>query len=87
LNTSDLRVKHNLTKKKEKKVEKGVDFLGVCAILFSVMRDQIELEEVFTENDAAHQEELDRKEREAKRQAAVEMFWFMHKRDQQKDWG
>lgn len=51
------------------------------------MRDQIELEEVFTENDAAHQEELDRKEREAKRQAAVEMFWFMHKRDQQQDWG
>ena len=35
------------------------------------MRDRIELEEVFTENDAANQEELDRKEREAKRQAAV----------------
>ena len=25
-----------------------VDFLGICDILFSVMRDRIELEEVFT---------------------------------------
>ena len=27
-----------------------VDFFGDCAILFSVMRDKIEMEEVFTEN-------------------------------------
>ena len=27
-----------------------VDFFGGCAILFAVMRDKIEMEEVFTEN-------------------------------------
>ena len=47
-----------------------VDFLGNCDILFSVMRDRIEMEEVF-EN-----EEL----------FAAEMFWFIQKRRQQGDW-
>ena len=36
---SNLRVKHNLTKKNKKKVVFSVDFSDSCDILFSVMRD------------------------------------------------
>ena len=66
-----------------------VDFLGDCDILFSVMRDRIELEEVFNTEELsvtemAKVEHMDRVRRQAKAQA--KMFWFMHKRNQQKDW-
>jgi hypothetical protein len=39
LTVNDLRI--------EKKVKKRVDIPGICAILFSVMRDMISCEEVF----------------------------------------
>ena len=59
-----------------------VDFLGNCDILFSVMREQIEMEEVF-ENEELFAAEL---EAERARKAAIEMFWFIQKRRQQGDW-
>jgi len=76
----------------------GVDFFSSCAILFSVMRDRIEIEEIFEadpqaraefdtvcdewQNDAIEAQEL----AERKRKAAAEMFWFIQKRRQQGDW-
>ena len=53
------------------------------------MRDRIELEEVFNTEELsvtemAKIEHMDRVRRQAKAQA--KMFWFLHKRDQQKDW-
>ena len=60
-------------------------FFGVSDILFSVMRDRIELEEVF-ENEELFARELESERAERARKAAVEMFWFIHKRRQQKDW-
>ena len=62
-----------------------VDFLGVCAILFSVMREQIEMEEVF-ENEELFAAELEAERAERARKAAIEMFWFIQKRRQQGDW-
>ena len=62
-----------------------VDFLGICDILFSVMRDRIEMEEVF-ENEELFAAELEAERAEAKRRAAIEMFWFIQKRRQQGDW-
>ena len=66
-----------------------VDFLGDCDILFSVMRDRIELEEVFNTEELsvtemAKIEHMDRVRRQAKAQA--KMFWFLQKRRQQGDW-
>ena len=66
-----------------------VDFLGDCDILFSVMRDRIELEEVFNTEELsvtemAKTEHMDRARRQAKAQA--KMFWFLQKRRQQGDW-
>jgi len=43
--------------KKVKNMKKRVDFFGDCDILFSVMRDRIELEEVF-ENEELFAREL-----------------------------
>ena len=37
-------------KKNEKKMKKGVDFSGDCDILISVMRDMVQVEEVFESN-------------------------------------
>ena len=53
------------------------------------MRDRIELEEVFNTEELsvtamAKSEQMERVRRQAKAQA--KMFWFMHKRNQQKDW-
>ncbi len=53
------------------------------------MRDRIELEEVFNTEELsvtemAKIEHMDRVRRQAKAQA--KMFWFLHKRNQQKDW-
>ncbi len=62
-----------------------VDFLGDCAILFSVMRDRIEMEEVF-ENEELFAAELEAERAERARKAAIEMFWFIQKRRQQGDW-
>ena len=62
-----------------------VDFLGDCAILFSVMREQIEMEEVF-ENEELFAAELEAERAERARKAAIEMFWFIQKRRQQGDW-
>ena len=67
----------------------SVDFFGDCAILFSVMRDRIELEEVFNTEELsvtemAKIEHMDRVRRQAKAQA--KMFWFLQKRRQQGDW-
>ncbi len=62
-----------------------VDFLGVSAILFSVMREQIEMEEVF-ENEELFAAELEAERAERARKAAIEMFWFIQKRRQQGDW-
>ena len=62
-----------------------VDFLGICDILFSVMRDRIELEEVF-ENEELFAAELEAERVERARKAAIEMFWFIQKRRQQGDW-
>ena len=56
-----------------------------CAILFSVMRDRIEMEEVF-ENEELFAAELEAERAERARKAAIEMFWFIHKRRQQGDW-
>tara|TARA_R110002051_G_scaffold62525_2_gene114154 strand:+ start:110 stop:316 length:207 start_codon:yes stop_codon:yes gene_type:complete len=66
-----------------------VDFFRDSAILFAVMRDRIELEEVFNTEELsvtemAKVERMDRVRRQAKAQA--KMFWFLHKRNQQKDW-
>ena len=79
----------------------GVDFFGSCAILFSVMRDRIEIEEIFEadpqaraefdtvcdewQNDAIEAQEAELAER--KRKANAEMFWFIFNRRQQGDWG
>ena len=60
-------------------------FFRDCDILFSVMRDRIEMEEVF-ENEELFARELESERAERARKAAVEMFWFIHKRRQQKDW-
>ena len=62
-----------------------VDFLGICDILFSVMRDRIEMEEVF-ENEELFAAELEAERAERARKAAIEMFWFIQKRRQQGDW-
>ena len=62
-----------------------VDFLGVSAILFSVMREQIEMQEVF-ENEELFAAELEAERAERARKAAIEMFWFIQKRRQQGDW-
>ena len=64
-------------------------FFRDCDILFSVMRDRIELEEVFNTEELsvtemAKIEHMDRVRRQAKAQA--KMFWFIQKRRQQKDW-
>jgi len=64
-------------------------FFRDCAILFSVMRDRIELEEVFNTEELsvtemAKVEHMDRVRRQAKAQA--KMFWFLQKRRQQGDW-
>ena len=64
-------------------------FFRDCAILFSVMRDRIELEEVFNTEELsvtamAKSEHMDRVRRQAKAQA--KMFWFLQKRRQQRDW-
>ena len=64
-------------------------FFGDCDILFSVMRDRIELEEVFNTEELsvtemAKIEHMDRVRRQAKAQA--KMFWFIQKRRQQGDW-
>ena len=66
-----------------------VYFLGDFDILFSVMRDRIELEEVFNTEELsvtemAKIEHMDRVRRQAKAQA--KMFWFLQKRRQQGDW-
>ena len=66
-----------------------VDFSGDSAILFAVMRDRIELEEVFNTEELsvtemAKIEHMDRVRRQAKAQA--KMFWFIQKRRQQGDW-
>ena len=62
-----------------------VDFLGNCDILFSVMREQIEMEEVF-ENEELFAAELEAERVERARKAALEMAWFIRKRRQQWDW-
>ena len=62
-----------------------VDFLGNCDILFSVMRDRIEMEEVF-ENEELFAAELEAERAERERKFAAEMFWFIQKRRQQGDW-
>ena len=73
----------------------SVDFLGNCAILFSVMRDtfdNLSCEEVFElnavcdewQNDAIEAQEQERAERKSK--ASMEMTWFIRKRRQQEDW-
>ena len=62
-----------------------VAFLGNCDILFSVMREQIEMEEVF-ENEELFAAELEAERAERARKAAIEMFWFIQKRRQQGDW-
>ena len=62
-----------------------VDFSGDSAILFAVMRDRIEMEEVF-ENEELFARELESERAERARKVAVEMFWFIQKRRQQKDW-
>ena len=64
-------------------------FFRDCDILFSVMRDRIELEEVFNTEELsvtemAKIEHMDRVRRQAKAQA--KMFWFIQKRRQQRDW-
>ena len=64
-------------------------FFRDCDILFSVMRDRIELEEVFNTEELsvtemAKIEHMDRVRRQAKAQA--KMFWFLQKRRQQGDW-
>ena len=64
-------------------------FFRDCDILFSVMRDRIELEEVFNTEELsvtemAKVEHMDRVRRQAKAQA--NMFWFIQKRRQQGDW-
>ena len=64
-------------------------FFRDCDILFSVMRDRIELEEVFNTEELsvtemAKIEHMDRVRRQAKAQA--KMFWFIQKRRQQGDW-
>ena len=64
-------------------------FFRDCDILFSVMRDRIELEEVFNTEELsvtemAKVEHMDRVRRQAKAQA--KMFWFLQKRRQQRDW-
>ena len=56
-----------------------------CAILFSVMRDRIEMEEVF-ENEELFAAELEAERVERERKFAAEMFWFIQKRRQQRDW-
>ena len=56
-----------------------------CAILFSVMRDRIEMEEVF-ENEELFAAELEAERAERAHKAAIEMFWFIQKRRQQGDW-
>ena len=66
-----------------------VDFSGDSAILFAVMRDRIEPEEVFNTEELsvtemAKIEHMDRVRRQAKAQA--KMFWFIQKRRQQGDW-
>ena len=43
------------------------------------------MEEVF-ENEELFARELESERAERARKAAVEMFWFIHKRRQQKDW-
>ena len=60
-------------------------FFGDCDILFSVMREQIEMEEVF-ENEELFAAELEAERAERARKAAIEMFWFIQKRRQQGDW-
>ena len=64
-------------------------FFGDCDILFSVMRDRIELEEVFNTEELSATEmakidQMERIRRQAKARAS--MFWFLHKRRQQGDW-
>ena len=60
-------------------------FFRDCDILFSVMRDRIEMEEVF-ENEELFARELESERAKRARKAAAEMFWFIQKRRQQKDW-
>ena len=49
------------------------------------MRDRIEMEEVF-ENEELFAAELEAERAERARKAAIEMFWFIQKRRQQGDW-
>ena len=49
------------------------------------MREQIEMEEVF-ENEELFAAELEAERAAAKRKFAAEMFWFIQKRRQQGDW-
>ena len=62
-----------------------LDFIEKSVILFSVMREQIEMEEVF-ENEELFAAELEAERAERARKAAIEMFWFIQKRRQQGDW-
>ena len=66
-------------------MKKKVAINSKCGILFSVMREQIEMEEVF-ENEELFAAELEAERAEAKRKFAAEMFWFIQKRRQQGDW-
>ena len=59
--------------------------MAICDILFSVMREQIEMEEVF-ENEELFAAELEAERAERARKAAIAMFWFIQKRRQQGDW-
>jgi len=49
------------------------------------MREQIEMEEVF-ENEELFAAELEAERAERARKAALEMAWFIRKRRQQWDW-
>jgi hypothetical protein len=79
-------------KKQNKNKKKSILRLTFSAFsdrLFPVMRDRIELEEVFNTEELsvtemAKIEHMDRVRRQAKAQA--NMFWFIQKRRQQHDW-
>ena len=49
------------------------------------MREQMDMEEVF-ENEELFAAELEAERAESKRKFAAEMFWFIQKRRQQGDW-
>ena len=84
------------SKKRQKKQNKNkkksilrLTFSAFSDRLFPVMRDRIELEEVFNTEELsvtemAKIEHMDRVRRQAKAQA--NMFWFIQKRRQQHDW-